>query len=259
MGAGLGSLRAVSRLAAATARVETHVPSNDRDSRRTAALLDVDGTLVASNAAHAQAWSEVLRRYGYDVPPQAVFRWIGMGGDKLLRHVDPDLTSDCSKAKAIEQDHMQLFLERFVPHLKATPGARELLQRLGDAGIVRVLATSAKSRELDALLNVAGLADGIDAATTADDAERSKPDADIVSSALHKAGVAADYATLVGDTPYDVEAGRRAQVAVIGVRCGGWNDAGLAGAVEIYDDPADLLAHLGASRFGRAGNRVPTD
>jgi HAD superfamily hydrolase (TIGR01509 family) len=235
------------------------VPSNDRGSRRTAALLDVDGTLVASNAAHARAWSEVLRRYGYDVPPQAIFRWIGMGGDKLLRHVDPDLTSDSSKAQAIEHDRMQLFLERFVPQLEATPGARDLLQRLGEAGIVRVLATSAKSQELDALLKVAGLADAIDGATTADDAERSKPDADIVSSALHKAGVAAGQAALVGDTPYDVEAGRRAQVAVIGVRCGGWNDAALAGAAEIYQDPADLLAHFGESRFGSAGNPVPTD
>lgn len=182
-----------------------------------------------------------------------------MGGDKLLQHVDPDLKADSAKAKAIQQERMQLFLQRFVPHLEPTRGARALLQRLGEAGIVRVIATSAKSEELDALLDAAGVADAIDAATTADDAERSKPDADIVTSALKKANVDAARATLVGDTPYDVEAGRGAGVAVVGVRCGGWNDAGLAGAVEIYDDPADLLSHFAASRFGRAGNHVRTD
>jgi HAD superfamily hydrolase (TIGR01509 family) len=226
---------------------------------RTAALLDVDGTLVASNAAHAQAWSEILREYGYEIAPQRIRCWIGMGGDKLLERVDAALKPDSAKAKAIQADRMALFLERYVPQLGPTPGARALLQRLGQTQIARVIATSAKSRELEALLDAAGIADSIDAATTADDAERTKPDADIITSALDKARVAAQRATLIGDTPYDVEAASRAGVAAIGVRCGGWDDSGLRGAAEIYDDPADLLAHFSGSRLCRAGNRLRTN
>ena len=57
---------------------------------------------------------------------------------------------------------------------------------------------------------------------------------------------------LLGDTPYDIEAAKRAGVAVVAVRCGGWGDADLAGAVAIYDDPRDLLARYEDSPFGRS-------
>jgi phosphoglycolate phosphatase-like HAD superfamily hydrolase len=48
---------------------------------------------------------------------------------------------------------------------------------------------------------------------------------------------------MVGDTPYDVQAAQRARVPIIAVRCGGWSDGDLQGAVAIYDNPADILAH----------------
>ncbi len=52
---------------------------------------------------------------------------------------------------------------------------------------------------------------------------------------------------MLGDTPYDVEAASRAGVAAIALRCGGWNDADLSGAMAIYQDPADLLARYDES------------
>jgi beta-phosphoglucomutase-like phosphatase (HAD superfamily) len=36
--------------------------------RVTGVLLDIDGTLLDSNDAHAQSWVEIFRRYGYDIP-----------------------------------------------------------------------------------------------------------------------------------------------------------------------------------------------
>jgi phosphoglycolate phosphatase-like HAD superfamily hydrolase len=56
---------------------------------------------------------------------------------------------------------------------------------------------------------------------------------------------------MIGDTPYDVEAATRAGVRAIAFRSGGWDDASLKGAVQIYDGPADLLAHYDASLLGR--------
>jgi phosphoglycolate phosphatase-like HAD superfamily hydrolase len=60
---------------------------------------------------------------------------------------------------------------------------------------------------------------------------------------------------MIGDTPYDIEAAGRARVPAIGLRSGGWTDDGLRGAIAVYDDPADLLAHLDESPFAalRAG------
>jgi phosphoglycolate phosphatase-like HAD superfamily hydrolase len=91
----------------------------------------------------------------------------------------------------------------------------------------------------------------MDAATSSDDAEGSKPDPDIVEAALQQAGATAADALMIGDTPYDVEAATRAGVALIAFRCGGWTDPDLRGAVAIYDGPWDLLARLDESPLAR--------
>src|SRR6202035_3505578 len=149
-----------------------------------AVLLDVDGTLVRSNDAHAEAWSRAFRAYGYDVSPARVRGWIGMGGDKILRQVDPELTSESGLGKAIEQLRPQIFLGEYVARLESTNGARALLERIHAAKLLRVVATSAKEEELWPVLKAAGIQDEIDLATTSDDADRSKPDPDIVGAAL---------------------------------------------------------------------------
>jgi phosphoglycolate phosphatase-like HAD superfamily hydrolase len=98
--------------------------------------------------------------------------------------------------------------------------------------------------------------DLIEEATTSDDAAQSKPDPDIVHAALQRAGVQPVEAMMVGDTPYDVEAARAAGVDTIALRCGGWwDDAALAGAVALYDDPAALVRAWQASPIYR--RRIP--
>jgi phosphoglycolate phosphatase-like HAD superfamily hydrolase len=92
--------------------------------------------------------------------------------------------------------------------------------------------------------------------TSSDDAERSKPDPDIIRAALNKAGVAANVALMIGDTPYDVEAAANARVATIAFRCGGWSDESLRGAIAIYDGPWDLLERLERSPIGNPTSHI---
>jgi phosphoglycolate phosphatase-like HAD superfamily hydrolase len=100
-----------------------------------------------------------------------------------------------------------------------------------------------------ALLTICGGQELVKDATTSDDAERSKPDPDILVAALEKSGVTPDRAIMIGDTPYDIEAASRAGLATIAFRCGGWDDASLQGSIAIYDHPRQLLDHLGQSPF----------
>ena len=168
-------------------------------------LLDIDGTLIDSNDAHARAWVEALAAHGYVVPFQQVRPLIGMGGDKLL----PELTGldpESGEATRIGETRGEIFLRRELPALRATPGARALLERLRSLGLDLVVATSAKADEVRALLEQAGVADLIEAAASADDAERSKPDPDIVQAALRTVRRPASHSLMIGDTPYDVEA-----------------------------------------------------
>jgi phosphoglycolate phosphatase-like HAD superfamily hydrolase len=88
---------------------------------------------------------------------------------------------------------------------------------------------------------------------TASDAERSKPDPDIVHAAIEESEISPSNLVMIGDTPYDIEAATRAQVRAIAFRSGGWTDEALVGAVEIYDGPADLLARYDSSLLGKQG------
>ena len=204
-------------------------------------LFDVDGTLIDSNGAHAQAWAQALREHGVAVDADRVRPLIGMGGDKLLPAI-AHVGEDSAVGRAISQRKKELF-GKLLPGLEPTPGARPLLQYLREQDVDLVIATSADDRELTALLQRAGVHELIPERASRADAEASKPDPDIVRAALAKAGARPESTALVGDTPYDIQAAARAGIGALALRCGGhWSDSSLSGALEIFDDPAALLA-----------------
>lgn len=210
-------------------------------------LLDVDGTLVLSNDAHARAWVEAFAEHDYEVSYERVRPLMGMGGDKLLPAVVPGLSEAEGTGKLIAERRKAIFLEQYAPALRPTPGARQLVERMKDAGLKLVIASSAKSDELEALLRAAQIEGLVQEATTSSEADASKPAPDVIEVALRKIGLPAEQVLLLGDTPYDVESAGKAGVGVIAVRCGGFSDERLAGAVAIYENPADVQAHYETS------------
>ncbi|VTR93127.1 had-superfamily subfamily variant 1 : Uncharacterized protein OS=Sorangium cellulosum So0157-2 GN=SCE1572_50600 PE=4 SV=1: HAD_2 [Gemmata massiliana] len=208
-------------------------------------LLDIDGTLVESNDAHAHAWVKALAESGKAVAFETVRPLIGMGGDKLLPKVC-GLDAESPEGKRISDRRAAIFLSEYLPKLRACRGAEALLHQLKERGLKLAVASSATKDELGPLLKVCGADRVIEAATSSDDADRSKPDPDIVHAALGEIELPPDAVVLLGDTPYDVEAARKAGVRVIALRCGGWNDTDLK-ADAVFDDPADLTRHLDQS------------
>jgi len=204
-------------------------------------LLDIDGTLLDSNDAHAQSWVDIFTRHGFAIPFERVRALIGKGGDKLL----PELTAidaESPRGKALSDERRKRFLQDYLPKLRPTRGARQLVEAAKGEGLRVVVATSSSEKELGALLEQAGVADLIQRATSSDDGA-SKPDPDIVRAALAEGKLAAHEAVMVGDTPYDIEAAARGGVKTVALRCGGWwDDKALGGALAIYDDPAALAA-----------------
>jgi HAD superfamily hydrolase (TIGR01509 family) len=208
-----------------------------------AVLLDIDGTLVDSNDAHASAWVDAFKVLGRDLPFDRVRPLIGMGTDKMLA-LAASMDHESDEGAAIAAARTDIFKRHYVPSLRPTPGAEHFVQWLRETGFRVIVATSAKAEELRDLLEVSGALTLLDDATTSDDAEASKPDPDIIIAALRKAGSPVERVIMVGDTRYDIEAARRAGIATIAFRCGGSTDDSLSGALAIYDDPADLLEHV---------------
>jgi HAD superfamily hydrolase (TIGR01509 family) len=206
-------------------------------------LLDIDGTLLDSNDAHAEAWERALTEAGFAVPFSRIRPLVGMGGDKVVPLLT-GLSADSPKGERLQERRGEIFRSELLPALRPFPKARELLEELGRRRIRRVVATSASEDDMHALLEQAGVGDLMDETVTHDDVDRSKPDPDIVATALARVSLRPEQAMLVGDTPYDVEAALRARVPPIGVRSGGWRDNDLHGAVAVFDDVSELCAHL---------------
>jgi HAD superfamily hydrolase (TIGR01509 family) len=228
---------------------EQHSENDRRAGSGRAVIFDVDGTLVDSNDAHAAAWQQTLKEFGIERDLADVRRLIGMGGDKLLPALT-GISADSELGQKINGRRARRFHDDYLPTIRPFPRVRALLERIAADGFRLGIASSAKEDELAELLNVAGVADLIFRKTSSDDVESSKPDPDAVHAALAKLQVAPTAAVMIGDTPYDIEAAKRAGVPAIAVRCGGWRDEDLAGARAIYDDPADLLSHYSPQVVG---------
>src|SRR5581483_6979601 len=198
-------------------------------------MLDIDGTLVDSNDAHALAWVQSMSEQGYDVPFEKVRPLIGMGGDKVLPEM-LGIAKDSDEGKRISQRRKEIFMKSYLPHLKAFPQARELLQRMHDQGLKLVVATSAEPDELNELLNVIGphVAGLFAQEETSKDVKQSKPDPDVVQKSLKRMSYTPGEVLMIGDTVYDIEAAGRTNVKTIAFRCGGWSDRDLTGAIAIY-------------------------
>jgi len=213
---------------------------------RPALLFDLDGTLVDSVYQHVLAWHEAMREEGIELSVWRIHRRIGMSGglflDALARELGQEITAD--KALRLRTRHAEGFLRR-AEEVQALPGARDLLQRLSEAGVPWAIATS--GRRLTADLGLALLGVGTDVqVVTRDDVEHAKPDPDLFLAAAERLGVDPSACYVVGDSVWDMLAAQRARALGVGVLSGGYGREELesAGAYRVYEDPRDLLDHL---------------
>jgi len=206
-------------------------------------VLDIDGTLLDSNYHHALAWSRAIAAYvERHVPVAAIHRAIGMGGDRLVAAVAGDEAEERHGDDI--RDRWEREYDRVIDDTVLFEGARELLAAIGRAGPQVVLASSGIPKHAEHALELLHADEHSDAWTTSEDAGESKPDPELIDKALDK--VAGTRAVMVGDAVWDVEAASRADLPTIALLTGGYSRQELleAGAVAVYDDPADLLEHL---------------
>jgi HAD superfamily hydrolase (TIGR01509 family) len=218
---------------------------------RPAVLFDVDGTLLDTNYLHVLAWWQAFEDTGRGpVPMSAIHRAIGIPSDGLVRQLigeDDDKTVDAHSTR----------YEPLRDDVKPFPKTAELLTACADRGLAVVLATSGQESDLGWMIPAIGAEDAITGATTSGSVDEGKPEPDLLTTAIRDHGLDPRRTVVVGDTVWDVEAAERAELPCIALTCGGISAQELrdAGAVAVYDDPADLLAHLDDSPIGRVAAR----
>jgi HAD superfamily hydrolase (TIGR01549 family) len=203
------------------------------------AILDVDGTLVDTNYHHALAWHRALHAHGHPVQMWKVHRHIGMGGDQILDALIGEEAA-AEQGDAIREAEAEAYGE-LIGEVEPMEGARELIERLREAGATVILASSAKQEEVDHYLDLLDARELIDDWTTSADVESTKPDPDLVLAALEKAG-SDNPSVMVGDSVWDVKAAKAAGVPTLAVLTGGFSEAELrdAGASQVVESIAAL-------------------
>jgi HAD superfamily hydrolase (TIGR01549 family) len=218
-----------------------------------AAILDVDGTLVDTNYQHALAWYEAFRQSGIDLPVWRIHRAIGMGGDHMVAALT-DEAFDERHGGDVRAAEAALYMAQ-IRTVALLEGATELIDVLRRGGHQVVLASSAKAQEIDHYLDLLDARSRVDGWTTSADVENTKPDPDLVHAALDK--IEGKDAVMIGDSPYDVEAAKRAKVKTIAVLTGGFSEDELrdAGAVCVFASIPDLIAGIDDTPLVSAGLR----
>jgi HAD superfamily hydrolase (TIGR01549 family) len=208
----------------------------------TAAILDVDGTLVDTNYHHTLAWYRAFRANDVSVPAWRIHRHVGMGGDQIVAALAGDEVEDAAGERIRDQEG-ELYRE-MIDEVRPLEGARELIVALSERVDSVVLASSAKEDEVEHYLDLLDARELTDAWTTSADVEATKPSPDLIQAALDKAGV--ETALMVGDTTWDCEAAARAGIPTAAVLTGGFGAEELreAGAIAVFETVVELRGGL---------------
>ena len=213
-----------------------------------AAILDIDGTLVDSNYFHAVAWYRAMIAHGHELPMWRIHRAIGMGGDQMIGALLGDEVEE-REGDDIRDTEKERYFE-LIDEVRPLAGARVLIEDLKRTDHRVVLASSAKPDEVDHYLDLLDARELADAWTTSGDVENTKPAPDLVTSALEKIG--GGPAVMVGDSVYDCEAARNADVETIAVLTGGFSDSELikSGARIVFSSIVELREGLSWTPLG---------
>jgi HAD superfamily hydrolase (TIGR01509 family) len=210
-------------------------------------LFDLDGTLVDSVYQHVAAWQQALQAAAIELSVWRIHRRIGLSGglftEMLLREIHRAVTP--ALLEDLHAHHAAAYIS-MMKWVRPLPGARQLLQHLTDVGITWAIATSGRMATARYNLELLGLDAASTVVVTRDDVRRAKPDPDLFIAAAERLHAHIESAVIVGDSIWDMLAAKRARGLGVGLLSGGYGQDELerAGAIRVYEDPADLLSHI---------------
>ena len=210
-------------------------------------LFDLDGTLVDSVYQHVLAWKTALDAEGIALSVWRIHRKIGMSGGLFMNQLrrEAGLTISEDQVERLRRGHAEAY-RRYAAEIRPLPGARELLAWLTDAGIPWAIATSGRMETAAVNLAALGVDPELTPVVTRDQVRYAKPDPDLFIAAAERLGAPIESAVVVGDAIWDMLAATRCRALGVGLLSGGYGPDELrqAGAIRVFEDPADLLNHI---------------
>ena len=210
-------------------------------------LFDLDGTLVDSVYEHVLAWKQALDAEGLELSVWRIHRKIGMSGGLFTNQLarETGVALDEARLQRLSAAHAEAY-RGMAKSIRPLPGARELLAYLTQQSIPWAIATSGRMETAGVNLAALGVDPETSPVVTRDKVKYAKPDPDLFLAAAERLGAPIETAVVVGDSIWDMLAAARCRALGVGLLCGGYGAHELqqASALRVYEDPADLLAHI---------------
>jgi pyrophosphatase PpaX len=202
-------------------------------------LFDFDGTLMDASSAICGAFQSALGGTGPLVSNKRVRAMIGRPLRDMFLDVRPEATE--KDVDGLVAMYREAFFPLSVTETHPLPGAEQLLRELTGSKRLGIVTTRLSDGAIR-MLRTHGMLDAFECVIGLEHVERAKPDPQPIERALAKLEGSAERAIMVGDTPDDILAGRRAGTGTVGVTTGAYGRHALeeAGAHAVIDSLTDL-------------------
>ncbi|NCO83525.1 MAG: hypothetical protein COZ31_02410 [Nitrospirae bacterium CG_4_10_14_3_um_filter_44_29] len=205
-------------------------------------IFDLDGTLVDSSVDITNALNYAITAYG--IKPLAVDDTIKIVGEGLTRLIEKIIGDNNASIKDSALDRfIQYYSEHLADFTKPYPGVTKTLEMLG--GYKKAVISNKREALSKKLLEQVGLIKFFDAVLGSDSASERKPSPAPVKKVLEILGVEPHRAIIVGDSNFDIEAGKGAGVTTIAVTYGYRSREMLGSADFLIDNMNQLLTLIG--------------
>src|SRR5262245_30454857 len=173
----------------------------------TAALWDMDGTLVDTAALHYQAWVELFRPLDHPFTHADFQATFGMRNPEIFRilcgaRFGEEEITDLGNRKE------ELYRAAARRGVELLPGARALLEGLRAAGFRQAIGSSAPRANLDLIAELTQTTALFQAVVSMEDTKRGKPDPQVFQVAAERLGVPPDRCVVLEDAVAGVQAAR---------------------------------------------------
>jgi HAD superfamily hydrolase (TIGR01549 family) len=194
-----------------------------------------------------RCWQETLLEFGCSVPRSVLQCLSGMDGHDMLCRIEPTLT--LKRHTEVIEAQGNRFKEDYLRRVRPFGETLRVLSLIRKAGRKIGLATDCSRSELAHYLRIARVKKLVDHAACGDDAPHGKPHADLITLALRRLRIEPSAGMLIGDTPSDADAARKAGVPAVGLLTGGFRrcDLRAAGCRAVFNDLTELRRAMESS------------